>query len=153
MSERDIFERRLEAAVRDYVEAAPTQIDAARLTDSLATNVPRMRRLVPLPAWRLPSLGFAWILVVTALLAVLGMGLIASGALENVRLLPAPPAPPVPVPPPPMPMRIAMTSLIRHATARSVMPSSLKSPASTSGAPCGTKRSMRCRNARIWRLR
>ena len=93
MSERDVFERRLEAAVRDYVEAAPTQIDAARLTDSLATSVPRMRRLVPLPAWRLPSLGFAWILVVAGLLAVLGMGLIASGALRDVRLPPTPSTP------------------------------------------------------------
>jgi putative multiple sugar transport system substrate-binding protein len=93
MSERDVFERRLEAAVRDYVEAAPTQIDAARLTDSLATSVPRMRRLVPLPAWRLPSLGFAWIMVVAGLLAVLGMGLIASGALRDVRLLPTPSTP------------------------------------------------------------
>ena len=93
MSERDVFERRLEAAVRDYVEAAPTQIDAARLTDSLATSVPRMRRLVPRPAWRLPSLGFAWILIVAGLLAVLGMGLIASGALRDVHLLPTPSTP------------------------------------------------------------
>jgi len=93
MSERDVFERRLEAAVRDYVEAAPTGIDAARLTDSLATNVPRMRRLVPRPAWRLPSLGLAWILVVTALVAVMGMGLLASGALRDVRLLPLPATP------------------------------------------------------------
>jgi len=93
MSERDVFERRLEAAVRDYVEAAPTQIDAARLTDLLATNVPRVRRLVPVPVWRLPSFGFAWILVVTALLAVMGMGLLASGALRDVRQLPLPPTP------------------------------------------------------------
>ena len=93
MSERDVFERRLEAAVRDYVEAAPTGIDAARLTDSLATDVPRMRRLVPRPAWRLPSLGLAWILVVTALVAVMGMGLLASGALRDVRLLPLPATP------------------------------------------------------------
>jgi len=93
MSERDVFERRLEAAVRDYVEAAPTQIDAARLIDSLATSVPRVRRLVPRPAWRLPSLGFAWILIVAGLLVVLGMGLIASGALRDVRLLPTPSTP------------------------------------------------------------
>jgi putative multiple sugar transport system substrate-binding protein len=93
MSERDVFERRLESAVRDYVEAAPTQIDAARLTDSLATHVPRLRRLVPLPAWRMPNLGFAWILVAAGLLAVLGMGVIATGALRDVRLPPTAPAP------------------------------------------------------------
>jgi len=93
MSEREVFERRLEAAVRGYVEAAPTEIDAARLTDSLATNAPRMRRLVPVPVWRLPSLGFAWILVVAALLAVAGMGLLASGALRDVHLLPTQPTP------------------------------------------------------------
>ena len=93
MTDRELFEKRLEAAVRGYVEAAPTDIDAARLTDSLATSVPRVRRLVSRPAWRLPSLGVAWILVVAALLAVAGMGLIASGALRDLHLLPAPPAP------------------------------------------------------------
>jgi ABC-type sugar transport system substrate-binding protein len=91
--EREVFERRLEAAVRGYVEAAPTEIDAARLTHSLATNVPRVRRLVRVPVWRLPSLGFAWILVVAALLAVAGVGLLASGALRDVHLLPTPPTP------------------------------------------------------------
>ena len=101
MSERDVFERRLEAAVRDYVEAAPTQIDAARLTDSLATSVPRMRRLVPRPAWRLPGLGFSWILVVLGLLAMMGLGLVASGALRDVHLLPAPSTPSQPLETPP----------------------------------------------------
>jgi putative multiple sugar transport system substrate-binding protein len=91
--EREVFERRLEAAVRGYVEAAPTEIDAARLTHSLATNIPRVRRLVRVPVWKLPSLGFAWILVVAALLAVAGMGLLASGALRDLHLLPAPPTP------------------------------------------------------------
>ena len=93
MSERDLFERRLEAAVRGYVEAAPTEIDAARLTDSVATKAPSVRRLVPVPAWRLPNFGFAWILVVAALLAVIGMGLVASGALRDMNLLPTPPTP------------------------------------------------------------
>ncbi len=92
-SEREAFERRLEAAVRGYVDAAPTEIDAARLTRSLATDVPRTRRLVPRPGWRLPSLGFAWILVVAALVAMLGMGLFASGALRDVQLMPIPPTP------------------------------------------------------------
>ena len=93
MSEREVFERRLEVAVRGYVEAAPTEIDAARLTDSLATNVPRVRRLVPMPGWRLPNLGISWILVVAALLAVAGMGLLASGALRDMHLLPTEPTP------------------------------------------------------------
>ncbi len=93
MSERSVFERRLEAAVRGYVEDAPTRIDAARLADSLATGVPRVRRLVPVPSWRLPSLGFAWILVVLALVALLGLGLVASGALRDVRVLPFVPTP------------------------------------------------------------
>ena len=93
MTDREIFEQRLEEAVRKYVEAAPTEINAARLTDSLAMNVPHVRRLVRGPAWRLPSLGVAWILVVAALLAVAGLGLIASGALRDLHLLPAPAAP------------------------------------------------------------
>jgi putative multiple sugar transport system substrate-binding protein len=92
-SEREAFERRLEAAVRGYVEAAPTEIDAERLTRSLATDVPRTRRLVPQPVWRLPSLGLAWILVVAALVTMLGMGLFASGALRDVQLLPVAPTP------------------------------------------------------------
>ncbi len=49
MTDRESFEERLEAAVRRYVEAAPTEINAARLTDSLATSVPRVRRLVSRP--------------------------------------------------------------------------------------------------------
>jgi putative multiple sugar transport system substrate-binding protein len=92
-SEREAFERRLEAAVRGYVEAAPTEIDAARLARTLATDVPRTRRLVPRPVWRLPSLGLAWVLVLAALVTMLGMGLFASGALRDVQLLPVPPPP------------------------------------------------------------
>jgi putative multiple sugar transport system substrate-binding protein len=126
MTDREIFEQRLEAAVRGYVEAAPTEINAARLTDSLATSVPRVRRLVPRPAWRLPSLGVAWILVVAALLAVAGMGLIASGALRDLHLLQAPPAPSeAPATPP---------ALIASPAAATPAPSILASP-SPSVAP------------------
>jgi len=101
MTERDVFELRLKEAVREFVEAAPTRIDAARLTDSLATNVPRVRRLVPRPAWRRPSLGFAWILVVAGLLALMAMGLIASGALRDEPAPTTPPAPTAPLASPP----------------------------------------------------
>jgi putative multiple sugar transport system substrate-binding protein len=126
MTDRELFEKRLEAAVRGYVEAAPTEIDAARLTDSLATSVPRVRRLVARPAWRLPSVGFAWILVVAGLLAVAGMGLIASGALRDVPLLPAPPAPSeAPATPP---------AVIASPVAATQAPSGLASP-SPSVAP------------------
>jgi putative multiple sugar transport system substrate-binding protein len=93
MTERDAFERRLESAVRGYVEDAPTRIDAARLTDSLATSVPRVRRLVPLPTWRLPSLGLGSLLILLALLAMMGLGLVVSGALRDVRLLRVQPTP------------------------------------------------------------
>jgi putative multiple sugar transport system substrate-binding protein len=126
MTDREIFEQRLEAAVRGYVEAAPTEINAARLTDALATSVPRVRRLVSRPAWRLPSLGVAWILVVAALLAVAGMGLIASGALRDLHLLPAPPAPSqAPATPP---------AVIASPAAATPAPSGLASP-SPSVAP------------------
>jgi putative multiple sugar transport system substrate-binding protein len=127
MSERDVFERRLEAAVRDYVEAAPTQIDAARLTDSLATSVPRMRRLVPRPAWRLPSLGFAWILIVAGLLMVLGMGLIASGALRDVHLLPTPSTPDQSLETPPA----VIASPVASPVAESPQPSGPTSPSTS----------------------
>ena len=137
MTDREIFEQRLEAAVRGYVEAAPTEINAARLTDSLATSVPRVRRLVPRPAWRLPSLGVAWILVVAALLAVAGMGLIASGALRDVHLLPAPPAPSVAPATPPA----VIASPAAATPAPSILASSSPSVAPTaspgSSAPIG----------------
>jgi putative multiple sugar transport system substrate-binding protein len=96
MSERDAFERRLETAVREFVATAPTDVDAARLTRSLATSTPRVRRLVALPVWRMPSLGLAWILFAAILLAMLGVGLVATGALRDVLRGPAPP-PPTPV--------------------------------------------------------
>jgi hypothetical protein len=87
MTERDVFERRLEA-VRGYVEAAPTEIDAARLTVRWR-QTPRAYIVVPA---RLEAAGLGrWILVVAALLAMLGMGLFASGALRDVHLLPVPP--------------------------------------------------------------
>jgi len=99
--EREVFERRLEAAVRGYVEAAPAEVDAARLTHSLATSVPRVRRLVPLPRWRLPDLGFAWIPVLAALIAVLGVGVFASSALRDVQPVPVPSTPTQPLETPP----------------------------------------------------
>jgi putative multiple sugar transport system substrate-binding protein len=126
MTDREIFEQRLEAAVRRYVEAAPTEINASRLADSLATSVPRVRRLVLRPAWRLPSLGLAWILVVAGLLAVAGMGLIASGALRDLHLLPAPPAPSVAPATPP--------AAIASPVAATPPPSGLASP-SPSASP------------------
>ena len=137
MTERDAFERRLEAAVRGYVEAAPTEINAARLTDSLATSVPRVRRLVPRPAWRLPSLGVAWILVVAALLAVAGMGLIASGALRDLHLLPAPPAPSVEPATPPAVIASPAPATPAPSILASSSPSAAPNASPGSSAPIG----------------
>jgi len=142
MSEREAFERRLEAAVREYVEAAPTDVDAARLTRSLAANVPRVRRLVPLPVWRLPSPGFAGALVALALLAVLSMGLVASGALRNVHLLPVAPTPgPALETPPaviasPVPSAPAPSASASPSTSAAPTPSAAAAtPASASAGP------------------
>jgi len=141
-SEREAFERRLEAAVRGYVEAAPTEIDAARLTRSLATDVPRTRRLVPLPVWRLPSLGLAWILVLAALVTMLGMGLFASGALRDVQLLPVPPPPspaletlPVVVASPPIATPVATPPPPSVPASPRTSPPPSASPAATAGSP------------------
>jgi hypothetical protein len=120
MSERDVFERRLEAAVQDFVEAAPDEVDAARLTHSLATSVPRVRRLVPRPAWRGPSIGLAWIPVAAVLVAALGMGLLATGALRDVFQGPTPPTPALPRETPP--------AVIASPTATSPSPSPVPSP-------------------------
>jgi putative multiple sugar transport system substrate-binding protein len=122
MSDRDVFERRFEEAVREYVEAAPTEIDAARLTHALATDVPRVRRLVSLPPLRMPSLGFAWILVAIGLLVLIGLGAVASGALRNV--------PPTLVPPNPQPRE----SLPAAITSPAIATPRLSVPAST-GSP------------------
>jgi len=127
MTERDVFERRLEVAVREFVDAAPTQIDAARLTDSLATNVPRVRRLVPVRTWRLPSFGPAWILVVVGLLGLMAMGLIASGALRDV---PAPTTPPAPTAPLASPPAVVATPVVQ-----SPLPSSPASPSPPTPSP------------------
>lgn len=103
MSIRDVFEQRLEAAVREFVEAAPQEVDAARLTHSLATEVPRVRRLLPrpvlsLPGLRLPNPTLAWIAIAAILVAALGMGLIAAGALRDVLPGPDQPSPVQPTP-------------------------------------------------------
>ena len=84
MSEREVIEQRLEEAVHQFVETAPKDIDAARLTHSLATSVPRVRRLVARPAWRMPGLGLAWILIAAVLVAALGMGLVVTGFSKAV---------------------------------------------------------------------
>ncbi|MGZ8761139.1 MAG: hypothetical protein ACXWXV_11305 [Aeromicrobium sp.] len=122
MNDRDVFERRFGEAVREYAEAAPTEIDAARLTHSLATEVPRVRRLVPLSPWRMPSLRFAWILVALGLLALIGLGVVASGALRNVNPMPVPPTPQVLESPP------AVVASPAVATPRPTAPASAGSP-------------------------
>jgi hypothetical protein len=141
MSERDAFEQRLETAVREYVASAPTQVDAARLTDSLAANVPRVRRLVRVPALRLPTLGVAWILVVGALLALMGIGLIASGALEDLHLLPAPPVPSQPLQTPPAviasPAASTPSPADRPSPSWSAAPTSSPTPIATTRPPEG----------------
>ncbi len=84
MTDRDVFEQRLEAAVREYVEGAPTDIDAAAFTHALATNVQR-RRLVPTGLWSRHPVQLARALAVPALVvAVIGFGLFGSGAWRGV---------------------------------------------------------------------
>jgi hypothetical protein len=101
MSERDVFEQRLEEAVREFVETAPKEVDAARLTHSLATSVPRVRRLVARPAMRWPGLGVAWIPIAAILVAALATGLVATGALRDVLQAPAQPTANLPLESPP----------------------------------------------------
>jgi putative multiple sugar transport system substrate-binding protein len=122
MNDRDVFERRFGEAVRQYVEAAPTEIDAARLTHSLAAEVPRVRRLVALSRWRMPRLRFAWILVALGLLALIGLGVVASGGLRNVNPMPVPPTPQVLHSPP------AVVASPAVATPRASAPASTDSP-------------------------
>ena len=93
MTEREAFERRFEAAVREWADRAPTDIDERALVRSLAAGTPRGRRIVAVPLWRLPGLGLAWALVVLGLLVTLGVGLVASGALRDLNLFTVAPAP------------------------------------------------------------
>ena len=139
MSDRDDFERRLEEAVREFVETAPKDIDAARLTHSLATSVPRVRRLVPRPAWRGPNLGLAWIPIAAALVAALGLGLIATGALRDVFQAPVPPTPGLPLETPPAvlasPAATAPSPSPAPSPSTSVPPTATPAPAASGSAP------------------
>lgn len=139
MSERDDFEQRLETAVREFVEMAPTEVDAARLTHSLATSVPRVRRLVARPAWRLPGLGLAWIPIAAILVAALGMGLVATGALRDVLKAPAQPTPNLPLETPPAviasPVATTPAPSPAPTLSPSVAPTSSPTPAATAAAP------------------
>lgn len=139
MSERDVFEQRLEAAVREFVETAPKDIDAAHLTHSLATSVPRVRRLVARHAWRLPRLGLAWIPIAAVLLAALGMGLVATGALRDTRPGPVPPTPSLPVETAPAviasPVVTAVPSSAAPSPSPSVSPTASSAPSATAGSP------------------
>jgi hypothetical protein len=140
MNERDVFEQRLEAAVREFVETAPDEIDAARLTHSLATSVPRVRRLVPRPAWKLPSLRPAWIPVAAVLLvAALGIGLVATGALRDARPGPVQPTPGLPVETAPAviasPVATAPPSSAAPSPIPSVSPTASSAPSATAKSP------------------
>jgi hypothetical protein len=137
MNERDVFEQRLQSAVRKFVETAPDEIDAAALTHSLATTVPRVRRLVPRPAWKLPSLGPAWIPIAAVLAASLGLGLVATGALRDTRPGPVQPTPGLPVETAPAviasPDATAPPSSAAPSPSPSVSPTA--SPSATAGSP------------------
>jgi hypothetical protein len=139
MSQRDGFEQRLEEAVREFVETAPTEIDAARLTHSLATSVPRVRRLVARPAWGGPSLGLAWIPIAAVLVAALGMGLVATGALRDVLQASAQPAASLPLETVPAvvisPVATTPPPSEPASPSPSVSPTASRPPAGTAGSP------------------
>lgn len=139
MNERDVFEQRLEAAVRRFVETAPDEIDAARLAHSLATSVPRVRRLVPRPAWKLPSLRPAWIPIAAVLAGALGIGLVATGAPRDTRPGPVQPTPSLPVETAPgviaSPVATAPPSSAAPSPSPSVSPTASSAPAATAGSP------------------
>jgi hypothetical protein len=139
MNERDVFEQRLEAAVREFVETAPDEIDAARLAHSLATSVPRVRRFVPRPAWKLPRLRPAWIPIAAILAGALGIGLVATGALQDTRPGPVQPSPGLPVETTPgviaSPVATAPPSSTGPSPSPSVSPTASSAPAATAGSP------------------
>jgi hypothetical protein len=139
VNERDVFEQRLEAAVSEFVETAPKEIDAARLTHSLATSVPRVRRLVPRPAWKLPSLGLAWIPIAAVLVAAMGIGLVATGALRDTRPGPVQATPSLPVETAPAviasPVATALPSSAAPSPSPSVSPTASSAPSATAGSP------------------
>ncbi len=90
MSGREDFERRLGASIREFVETAPTEIDAGRLAHSLATSEPRLSRLVPRPRPdpRWPSLNLAWVAVAAVVVLALGMNLLAVGPFRHASPVP-----------------------------------------------------------------
>lgn len=154
MTDRDIFERQLAEAVRVYAEGAPTGIDAAALARSLAATTPHTRRLVRVPAWRLPNLGFAWSLLVLAALMASMIGVSVAGGLPDLHLFgivasPAPPTASLPaVTPTAPPVASAMPSRPAQATppptdaiapTRAPVPTAAPLPAATAAPPYGAE--------------
>jgi hypothetical protein len=139
MSERDVFEQRLEEAVREFVETAPKEIDAAGLTHSLATSVPRVRRLVARPSWRPPGLGLVWIPIAAVVVAALGMGLFATGAMRDVLQAPAYPTANLPLESPPAviasPEATSPAPSAGSSPSHSPAPTVSPAPGATAGAP------------------
>ena len=80
MAERDRFELDLAAALRAYLEDAPTQVRPTELARHLATTYPRGR--TAFGPWRLgPTRACAWVLLLLAgLLAAMVGGMLIVGS-------------------------------------------------------------------------
>jgi hypothetical protein len=97
MTEHDVFERRLRAALLRHVADAPTGFDALEFAREVAAQEPRGRRLAARLSW--PSLavpGYAWVLLAAGLLFALVVGGMVAGAMgwrPNLAVMIAPQTP------------------------------------------------------------
>ncbi len=144
MDDRDRFERRLAVAIGEWAGAAPTEVDARALARSLASGMPRGRRIGLLSSWGLPSPGLAWAIGLV-LVASLSVGLVASGSLHDLHILTGAPsaspvatgsvAPPTSAPSPSGPPASTFPSAPPSASPSPPPSSPEPSPGSASGPP------------------
>jgi hypothetical protein len=97
MTERDPFEARFAAAYADYLDGAPTEVDAAEVARTIARAQPRIRAGA---RFALPGLTprLAWLLLLAALLAAFGAGALVVGSWPARMSEVAPPAAPTVAP-------------------------------------------------------
>jgi dienelactone hydrolase len=81
MTERDAFEQRFAAAVRDHIDGVRSELDPVELAHRIAVREPRRRGLAAPLRWRgLAMPGMGWVFLLLALLTAMVAGILAAGS-------------------------------------------------------------------------
>ena len=87
MTEQDLFEQRLRAALRRHTADSPVRFDALDFAHTAAARAPRRHGLARVVAWRLaPAPMPAWVLLTVLLLTALVAGLLVVGSRPQEKL-------------------------------------------------------------------